>query len=320
MKKSLLFLICLFIANQGFAQIVNIPDPVFKQRLIEEGIDTNEDGEIQITEAEAVTGPLDVNGQFADISDLTGIEAFVNITELYCQLNMLTTLDLSQNTALVHLECWENPLVSINVTQCVHLDFLEAEHTQLTSIDLSNNINLIYVVISDAHLMDLDLTQNINLESIGFSNIIELTTVDIRNGNNLNITSFGSHQNPNLTCIFIDSKEYMETTFGDNIDPNSHFVETQAECDALEIEENELNLFTIYPNPVRNILNVRIGSEYDFQNTVLVITDILGKTIFQSNLTFSDFQVDFSGFDNGIYFLNIRDERGFLSTQKIVKL
>src|SRR5690606_716740 len=115
MKTTFLLLFVFFFCS-ATAQIVNIPDPIFKQRIIDNGVDTNFDGEIQYSEAEAVTGALDVNGQFDDIFDLTGIEAFVNITELYCQLNALTTLDLSQNTVLVHLECWENPLTSLNVT------------------------------------------------------------------------------------------------------------------------------------------------------------------------------------------------------------
>lgn len=319
MKKPLLFLICLFIANQGFAQIVNIPDPAFKQRLIQEGIDTNEDGEVQITEAEAVTGSLDVNGQFADISDLTGIEAFVNITELYCQLNVLTTLDLSQNIALVHLECWENPLISLNLTHCLSLEYLEAEHTQLANIDLSNNINLTTLFLSDSQLASLDLTHNINLEIFSCW-INQLTFLDLRSGNNTTLTSFTSEDNADLKCIFVDDVVYSEGNPGWFKDPSSTYVETQGECDALGVEENQLETFTFYPNPVKNILNVRIPSQYDLQNTIVVIKDVLGKSIFQSEIKFSDFEVDLSVFEKGIYFLNVRDGRGFLSTQKILKL
>src|SRR5690606_10877124 len=320
MKKPLLFLIFLFIANNGFAQIVNIPDPVFKQRIIDNGVDTNFDEEIQVAEAEAFTGHLDVNGQFDDIFDMTGIEAFVNITELSCGLNEISTLDLSQNTQLIYLDCVENPLTSLNINECSLLEILFAEDTQLPLLDLSNQINLIDLGVSDTALTRLDLSNNINLENISTSNNDYLVFLDIRNDNNTNIDVFGSRNCPNLTCIFIDDKDYMETNFGGNIDPQTHFVETQAECDALGVDKNSVEIFTFYPNPIKNILNVKMASQYDFQNTVLVITDVLGKTIFQSKIRFPNFEADLSGLEKGIYFLNVRDNRGLLSTEKIIKL
>lgn len=84
------------------AQIVNIPDIAFKNALIEEGIDTKGDGEIQVSEAEAVT-ILSVGSR--EISSLEGIQSFVNLEELYCALNELTVLDLSQNVHLHRLDC-----------------------------------------------------------------------------------------------------------------------------------------------------------------------------------------------------------------------
>ena len=61
------------------AQNVNIPDANFKSYLLaNSGINTNSDSEISIAEAQAFTGELLING--LSISDLTGIEAFVNIT------------------------------------------------------------------------------------------------------------------------------------------------------------------------------------------------------------------------------------------------
>jgi len=53
MHKSIYTIIILLLSFNAFTQIVNIPDPGFKEFLIFEGIDTNSDGEIQNTEAEA---------------------------------------------------------------------------------------------------------------------------------------------------------------------------------------------------------------------------------------------------------------------------
>jgi len=65
------------------AQNVNIPDANFKNALLthQPTIDTNSDGEIQVSEAEDYTGTISC--LMKGIIDLTGIEAFVNITKLY---------------------------------------------------------------------------------------------------------------------------------------------------------------------------------------------------------------------------------------------
>ena len=205
--KTTLFIILLFSISTLQAQIVNIPDPVFKQALLDHGfftsieIDTNFDGEIQVSEAEAITGFLDVNGQFIDIYDLTGIEAFINITELLVWQNQLTSLNLSNNTNLVRLVCSSNQLTSLDVSQCTLLEELSADSNLLVSLDLSNSLNL----------QGLDLYSN------------QLTFLDLRSGNNTNITGYNSNFNPDLTCIFVDDAAYSEANWS-GTDPASTFV------------------------------------------------------------------------------------------------
>ena len=84
----------------GFGQNVYIPDANFKAILISpfSGVNTNGDSEIQVSEAASYTNNINVG--MANISDLTGIEAFINLTEFSCYGNQLTNIDLTQNTAL----------------------------------------------------------------------------------------------------------------------------------------------------------------------------------------------------------------------------
>ena len=88
-KNYMLYTLILFLAFSLNikSQIVNIPDPNFKNVLLQgqAGINTNGDNEIQISEAIAFTGTIDCSGQ--NIKDLTGIEAFVNLKKLYCYGN-----------------------------------------------------------------------------------------------------------------------------------------------------------------------------------------------------------------------------------------
>ena len=95
MKKLLLILLCLPMI--GLGQNVSIPDANFKAYLVGyPAINTNGDSEIQVSEAEVFTGIISVSDR--NISDLTGIEAFVKLTVLICYNNNLTNLDVSKNT------------------------------------------------------------------------------------------------------------------------------------------------------------------------------------------------------------------------------
>ena len=80
MKKILPLILTLFVASSGaLAQNVNIPDANFKAYLVgETNINTNGDAEIQADEAANFTGTISIGS--LGITDLTGIEAFVNIT------------------------------------------------------------------------------------------------------------------------------------------------------------------------------------------------------------------------------------------------
>ena len=134
MKK--ITLLVLLITGMASAQIVNIPDANFKNRLITLGVDADMDGEIQASEAAAVTGTLNLSGN--NIADLTGIEAFINITVLNSNQNMLTSLDVSSNTALLELRCVQNQIATLNVSANLNLQILEAWGNPLDDIDLIN--------------------------------------------------------------------------------------------------------------------------------------------------------------------------------------
>lgn len=73
-------LFTLFNGYIASSQIVNIPDENFKNKLIDLGIDTDNDGEISYDEAANVYGHLTIWN--CGIAYLTGIKAFVSIDYL----------------------------------------------------------------------------------------------------------------------------------------------------------------------------------------------------------------------------------------------
>lgn len=127
MKKILLFSIALFSFALN-AQNVNIPDTNFKSYLLADAaINTNSDSEISVAEAQAFSGELLING--LSISDLTGIEEFINITRLDCYNNNLTSIDVSNNLALTRLHCSNNQIETLDISA----------NTSITDIQCHNN-------------------------------------------------------------------------------------------------------------------------------------------------------------------------------------
>ncbi|MBC2846630.1 DUF7619 domain-containing protein [Winogradskyella flava] len=241
MKQLLLLVLCFFALANSQAQIVNIPDANFKAKLLEASssnqiaeilnygydvIDYNYDGEIQVYEAEEV---ISLNLNFSEISDLTGIEAFINLEKLECRQNQISVLDLSQNTQLVELDMlWNNisnfnfsslvdleilsvgdPLIDIDLSQNLQLKNLYLASSSINSLDISNNVSLEMLRIIAPLISTLDLASNINLISLGLSNLNSLNSIDISHNTNLQVfdssdvifTSVDLSQNLNLVTF-----------------------------------------------------------------------------------------------------------------------
>lgn len=71
-----------------------------------------------------------------DISNCTAL------TTLSCNGNELTSLDVTKNSALTNLSCTVNQLTSLDVTNCTALTYLDCQYNQLTSLNVSKNIAL----------------------------------------------------------------------------------------------------------------------------------------------------------------------------------
>jgi len=156
---------------------VNFPDLTFLDALIEEGIDSNGDRKISYEEASYVT-ELRVPG--SGISEMTGLEAFVNLEKLVCDINNLTSLDVSNNTKLAHLICWANQLTSLDVSSNIELERLWCSGNQLTSLDVSSNTELVWFACCDNQITSLDVSKNILLNRLECAQN-ELTSLDVSN-------------------------------------------------------------------------------------------------------------------------------------------
>ncbi|WP_052593262.1 T9SS type A sorting domain-containing protein [Aureispira sp. CCB-QB1] len=271
------------------AQNVHIPDQTFKNYLITGGVDTNQDFEIQISEAQNFTGLINING--LAISDLTGLEEFTKLTRLYCEVTNITSLDVSANVMLTELHCGNN---------------------DLTSLDLSNNVNLTNLKCYVLKITELDLSNNVNLVEVDCRQDSLLTRINIKNGNNTAITSFLANDNPALTCIEVDSVAYSTANWT-NIDAGVVF---STSCFTGINTVGQLPSFRAYPNPTTKTLTVDMGET--ILSAKITVLNTIGQIVSSENYkNIASLDLNIQGLP-GWYFIQIETEKGN-QTIKVLK-
>ena len=85
------------------------------------------------------------------------------VTNFTCSDNKITTLDVSQNTALERLWCTDNQLTALDVSKNIALTGLYCYNNQLTALDVSKNTALTVLDCYNNQLTALDVSQNTSL-------------------------------------------------------------------------------------------------------------------------------------------------------------
>lgn len=179
---------------------VNIPDIIFKRKIINAGFDANNDGEISYSEAKTIdtlyVAEPDPTVWNPKIVDLTGVETFKNLVYFNCSYNSITgDIDLSNNVNLVYLNVGVNNISSLNLYNLKQLRELDIILNELDELDLSTNTNLRVLNISLNNLTHIDITNNINLEVFSFLGN-SFTNIDFTHNINLReLAISGAHHN-----------------------------------------------------------------------------------------------------------------------------
>ncbi|MGB1308077.1 MAG: hypothetical protein ACPG6B_04155, partial [Oceanihabitans sp.] len=269
--KKLIFTIVLLNSFFIYAQNVNIPDANFKNYLLNNPlVNTNSDNEIQVTEAIAFTGSLSF--QFYSISNLTGIEAFVNLTFLDCGDNNLQSIDLSQNIALEQLYCYDNQLTSLNLSANTALQALDCRNNQITNLNLSNLSNLYY----------LQCTYN-NMQSLNVQNTALQTLRCYSN----NLTSLNLHNLNQLHTIVCNNNDFTELDLSTNTALTSFECKYSNALTTINIANTNNTSITAFDARYNSNLScIQVDSE-SYSNTNW--TNINGTTVFNLLLARSKF-------------------------------
>lgn len=230
--------------------IVSIPDTAFLNALIDEGVDANMDGKISYAEAEAVT---ELNVGEDSISDITGIEAFINLYTLECYRNKLTSLDVSNNTALTNLVCWTNNLTSLDVSKnnaltklfCSNnqltslkvssaIQNLNCQANQLTSLDVSGCKALIFLKCRNNRLTNLDVADIATLRALGCSDN-QIGNLDVSNDTALMSLDCSNNF---LTNLDVTTNIKLEGLFGETVFDNPGLNCSDNQLSSLDVSNN----------------------------------------------------------------------------------
>ena len=219
----------------GEAISVEIPDENFRAYMLQ-SFDINGDGILDSREAESVTR-IEVNTD--DITSLEGVEYCINLTVLHCSGSetwneskdeyisngRLTSLGVSQNTALTNLRCSCNQLTSLDVSKNTALTYLNCRSNQLTSLDVSQNTALTYLSCGSNQLTSLDVSHNTSLTTglECYNNL--LTSLDVSKNTALTylrcrsnqLTSLDVSQNTALTSLYCYNNQLTSLDVSQNI-------------------------------------------------------------------------------------------------------
>ena len=347
-KKVLLMVFLSVISLLASAQEVTFTDSIFRQAVTANPfIDLNDDGLIQLTEAAAFNGTIDVSN--LGISELTGIEAFTSLYSLNCNYNLLTYLDVSAINSLVVLNCLSNSLTSINVSNNTNLFELNCSNNFLTSIDVSalSSLNLFYcynnllfsldvsnnpllftLYCFQNQLSTIDVSANTALNSLYCGNNL-FTSVDVSNnaslaffsieGNNINTVDLSSNINlyyficsnttiTNLDLTGLNSLTYLNAS---NCGPITNITfPSAALMNHIEIQGNQLSGINVSSYTGLNYLNVsnNLFTALDLtSNSVLKYVSCIGNQITSLDLSNADSLTELFCNNNQLQSLNIQN-------------
>ena len=263
-------LLVLAIAFVGNAQIINIPDANLKAKLLSASyltqtasvnypnssgtvsagsyvvIDTNNDGEIQLSEAALIKVlKLNVCSLGTPFVDMTGIEDFTNLIYLNVNCNSIVNFNLN-NPLLRYIECQNNNIQSADFSHLSDLREIRVTGSNLTTIDFSQNLLL----------TSAQLQSNTSLEYIFIKN----TSIFMPVGSGVNPLNLTDDINLKYICAkeseVTKIKQYFSTSFFNGI-----------------FDDLEVNTYCSF-NPGGIFYTIQGITKYDSNNNGCDVNDI----------------------------------------------
>ena len=195
---------------------------------------------------------------------------------------------------------------------------LGISNNNLNSLDISNNSDLKYLICySNPTEGELDLSHLYVGMYVLMCNNTLLSSLNIKNGDNINLTRMWAHDNPNLTCIEVDDVAYANSQ-GCDISRSSGWCKDETtvygeDCN-LGMGEVLATQISFYPNPVKDVL--MLYNESMSEVTSIKVYDTLGSIVLVQSI--SSNQLDISSLSSGLLFIKIETNEGSF-VKKVIK-
>ena len=187
-----------------------------------------------------------ININKKDISDLKGIEAFPNLTELDCGNNSIQKLDLRQNPMLITLKCNKNQLTQLDLSKNPDIDYLNCSENQLEQLDVSH-LKLEYLYCSHNDLKQLDVKNSKWLRELDCSKN-ELTKLDVDVTHKPNLVRVECQNNQLTSLILGENKMLRKLNCANNqltqLNLNNMISLTELNC-----ANNQLTVLDVSSSP-----------------------------------------------------------------------
>jgi len=204
MKTKILSIIIAFTTFCN-AQIVNIPDANFKLALTSATyqyshiakningsymtIDTNSDGEIQISEALLVYELYLTSNTIGNNNtiNLEGINSFSNLRKIFIDNKSITNVNFNSLLNLEELWIKYCAITNYSFVNCPNLLYINFDYNQLSSLDFSTLPQLTSISCSNNILTNLNITglQNLTYVNCSYNNLVSLNVQGLTNINGI---------------------------------------------------------------------------------------------------------------------------------------
>lgn len=244
------------ITNKEFITVLN--SDVFGQ----DPLTTDEDGCVSITGDNKTkieeTSTLNLSGK--TLTDLSGIEYFINLESLFCSELKLVSLDVSSLKKLKQLRCSDNrSLTDLNVSGLTNLETLECSSTGLTLLDVSGLENLQKLSCDQSYSLEtLKFGENDKLTELRCSEC-KLSSLDVRSFTALE--TLDCSYNQNLTSLTLGNLAALTYLSCYNCQLSKLDVSGLTNLSDLDCAGNKLSELDLRKN--ENLTSLSCGSQVD---------------------------------------------------------
>lgn len=242
-----------------------------------------------------------------DLSDAVNLLSLscagTTISYVYPTQNLLTSLDLSNQTKLIYLDITGNNIADLDLSNCPNLEVVNIAKNGMTSLNINNVKYVRQFFCEDNLLTSLDVSEMFNLKNFNCQNN-QLTSLSTNNRIIEEYISFAG--NPSLATICCDANEvvYMQNLC--NQYDNTTTV-VNGNCG------NSGNRIAMYPNPVKDTLH--LSANFNIDRVEVYSSN--GMMVMSSD-SVSD-ALEMNTLNSGLYVIRIYNNQE-VNTMKFVKM